>query len=51
MIKQIIAKWFCLHTWEEKNCIKWIDRIDRTNTFEFIYCCTKCGKFKKIISE
>lgn len=51
-LKQLILKWACMHSWEEKFVLTNTHRltgcvVEYTHT----YCCTKCGKFKQIKSS
>lgn len=51
LIDAIIAKWFCLHEWEESGrLVRVFGRKinDLPTGFEQTYLCKKCGKFKKV---
>lgn len=47
MIKALISKYLCLHTWEDK-IKKDIFYPHGASTEVHIFVCTKCGKIHKI---
>jgi len=51
LIKQILAKWGCMHQWKtyhKTNVYDWARNSDLPNRIEVTLICTKCGKIKKI---
>ena len=50
LIKQILAKWSCMHQWEVHNATNiWHDNKDpRPYAIRHTLICTKCGKIKQI---
>lgn len=51
MIKNLFKKLFCCHEWEQVrriNVYKDDDKESLPVRFILLYCCKKCGKFKKI---
>lgn len=43
LIISLLNKWMCMHDWKLLS--------ERRSYTSFTYCCTKCGKFKKIKSS
>jgi hypothetical protein len=52
MIKEWIAKYWCLHKWNEIKATEAYDLDRKRDTMpmyrEYLYVCEKCGEFKKI---
>lgn len=49
-VDKIVNKLFCCHTWKKIEEIT-VDENFGGRYHIFHYCCTKCGKFKKIKSR
>jgi hypothetical protein len=51
-LKRIADKWFCLHEWKLKESVSlWNKSLVYTKIpdgYIRFYCCTKCGKTKKV---
>lgn len=52
-MKRLLEKIFCLHSWEQKEYIKAYDNSDKRperlpSYLIYLYCCSKCGAFKKV---
>ncbi len=52
MIKEYIAKFWCLHQWKELHKVNILDLEKKNNDipigYKIIYVCEKCGNFKEI---
>jgi len=51
MIKEWIAKRFCMHQWKEiKEICVYDDRVKgkRPVLRKYLYCCKKCGELKQV---
>lgn len=51
LIKQLFSKWSCCHEWDEIKEISAYENDHSKRPIEriYLYCCKKCGKFKKIV--
>lgn len=50
-LQDLFKKWTCMHEWEEKKWFKlyYGEQIETNcKSIVYVYCCKKCGKFKKI---
>ena len=51
MIKEWIAKHWCLHKWKIMHKVNLIDETKKTKTpygYKYTYCCEKCGEWKML---
>jgi len=51
LIKQLLAKWGCMHQWKPYHRTKiydWASNNEIPNKIEETWVCIKCGKIKKI---
>jgi hypothetical protein len=53
LIKVLIEKWACMHDWK---CISktevFINDDDKIPAYnKYLFCCKKCGKFKRVKSH
>lgn len=50
LIKQLFNKWSCCHEWDQLEEIATYegDYSSRPYKRTYLYCCKKCGKFKKV---
>lgn len=50
LIKQLFDKWSCSHEWAkiEEVATYASDYANKPYKRTYLYCCKKCGKFKKV---
>lgn len=50
LIKQLFSKWSCSHEWDQLKEIATYEGNCSNRPYKrtYLYCCKKCGKFKKI---